>query len=238
MTNASAYLNFALFFALSVANRLYFLLDTSWIKFWTMRIVYLGLTKCVRPHCCLIEVLCLGICDTRLIPYLLFQIATNKFCGFFVFNLFPKSVSPHGLKCGVALKRMVLGASVSTFAILSNQIGLQTPDGISWAAWESVCLFNFHLWSYLMITFPALTSQLGTHSKTALCAICGYNCSICRPDLFPLTTWVKMMVIILNLHRMHTHTHTHVQFFSTLPLLWSRPHHLCWDVSGGLLQPL
>lgn len=65
----------------------------------------------------------------------------------------------------------------------------------------------------------ALTQRL------LLCAICGYNCSIYRPDLFPLTTWVKNdgdYTRLTHLHA-HTHTHTHVQFFSTLPLLWSRP---------------
>ena len=121
---------------------------------------------------------------------------------------------------------MVLGASVSTFAVLSNQTGLQTPAGISWAAWESMCLFNFHLWSYLMITFPSSDQSIG-HSlrRLLLCAICGYNCSVYRPDLFPLTTWVKNDGDYTRLTHPHAHTYTltHVQFFSTLPLLWSRP---------------
>lgn len=121
---------------------------------------------------------------------------------------------------------MVLGASVSTFAILSNQTGLQTPAGISWAGWESMCLFNFHLWSYLMITFPSSDQSIG-HSlkRLLLCAICGSNCSVYRPDLFPLTTWVKNDGDYTRLTHPHAHTHTltHVQFFSTLPLLWSRP---------------
>lgn len=146
----------------------------------------------------------------------------------FVFYLFPKSVSPHGLKCGIALKRMVLGASVCTFAILSNQIGPQTPAGTSWAAWESMCLFNFLLWSYLMIAFPSSDQSIGLskHSskRLLLCAICGCNCSIYRPDLFPLTTWVKNDGDYTRLTRPHAHIHTltHVQFFPTLLLLWSR----------------
>lgn len=160
----------------------------------------------------------------------------------FVFCLFPKSVSPHGLKCGIALKRMVLGASVSTFAILSNQTGLQTPAGISWAGWESMCLFNFHLWSYLMITFPSSDQSIG-HSlkRLLLCAICGSNCSVYRPDLFPLTTWVKNDGDYTRLTHPHAHTHTLSHTCSSFqPSHCCGPdlYHLLLRCLCGLLQPL
>lgn len=73
----------------------------------------------------------------------------------------------------------------------------------------------------------ALTQRL------LLCAICGYNCSIYRPDLFPLTTWVKNdgdYTRLTHPHA-HTHTHTHVQFFSTSHYCGPDLYHLPVEMS-------
>ena len=78
-------------------------------------------------------------------------------------------------------------------------------------AWESVCLFNFHLWSYLVITFPSTDQSIGHSLKDCFCVL---SVGIIAAFIDQISSlWLrgwKMMVIILGSHtRMHTHTLTH-----------------------------